>query len=167
MQKSSTLAELCFSSSSQKACQSEEPRGSEVRMRISHNKEMQKGNVFFFVYKAKLATLPMVPSHTSLFPWPRPLGCKLCFWAIKGSSGAFLQAVDDQSLSRVPPFPSRQDRRPPMPCSRDPKSPTSISLSPASTNSPVCGWDRYTLPQQTSPALQDLGPENIKTFKAK
>lgn len=54
-----------------------------------------------------------------------------------------------------------------MPCSRDPKRPTSISLSPAVDDGSLCGWDDSTLPQQTSPALQELGPENVKTFKAK
>lgn len=44
----------------------------------------------------------MVLSHTSLFPWPRPGGCKLCFRAIK--RGIFRSiSTGDQSLSRVPP----------------------------------------------------------------
>ena len=36
---------------------------------------------FFFIYKARLAALLMVPSHTYLFTWPRAAGCKLCFRA--------------------------------------------------------------------------------------
>jgi len=41
---------------------------------------------------------------------------------------------------------------------------TSISLSPAPTEGSLCSWDYSTLPWQTSPALQDLGPESIKTL---
>lgn len=52
----------------------------------------------------------MVPSHTSLLPWPRPGGCKLCFRAIK--RGMFRSiSTGDQSLSRVPP-----DRTESHPC---------------------------------------------------
>ena len=38
---------------------------------------------FFFIYKARLAALLVVPSHTYLFTWPRAAGCKLCFRAIE------------------------------------------------------------------------------------